>query len=91
LVHSDRSLKRRVTALTAGIGENQPQIRTTVCKQSARLGVGINAAANAKNDEKISTASSRVAAFAIPTDEQWVIADEAHDVLKQNGLHGSPH
>jgi predicted transglutaminase-like cysteine proteinase len=80
LVHSDRSLKRRVTALTAGIGENQPQIRTAVCKQPARLGVGINAAAKAKNDEKISTASSRAAAFAIPTDEQWVIADEAHDV-----------
>ena len=86
----DRSLKRKVTALTAGVGENQPQIRAAVCEQLAWLGVGIDAAANARNDAKISTASSRVAAFVIPTDEQWVIADEAHDVLK-NGLHGSPH
>jgi acetate kinase len=89
-VDRDRSLKRRVTALTAGIGQNQPQIRAAVCGRLAWLGVGIDAAANARNDEKISAASSRAAAFVIPTDEQWVIADEAHDVLN-NGLHGSPH
>jgi acetate kinase len=76
---------------TAGIGEHQPQIRAAVCDRLAWLGVRIDAAANARNDEKISTASSRVAVFVIPTDEQWVIADEAHDVLKQNGVHGSPH
>ena len=76
---------------TAGIGEHQPQIRAAVCDRLAWLGVAIDAATNARNDEKISTASSRVAVFVIPTDEQWVIADEAHDVLKQNGVHGSPH
>ena len=78
----DRSLKEESPALTAGVGENQPQIRAAVCEQLAWPGVGIDAAANARNDAKISTASSRVAAFVIPTDEQWVIADEAHDVLK---------
>jgi hypothetical protein len=32
-----------------------------------------------------------VAIFVIPTDEQWVIADEAQDVLKRKGVYGSPH
>ena len=76
---------------TAGIGEHQPQIRAAVCDRLAWLGVAIDVATNARNDEKISTASSRVAVFVIPTDEQWVIADEAHDVLKQNRVHGSPY
>jgi hypothetical protein len=87
LVHSDRSLKRRVTALTAGIGKTS---RKSV-QRYANNRHGLVLGSTLRNDEEISTASSGVATFAIPTNEQRVIADEAHDVLKQYGLHGSPH
>ena len=68
---------------TAGIGEHQPQIRAAVCERLTWLGLEIDAAANTRNAEKISNASSRIAAFVIPTDEEQVIADEALFVLKQ--------
>ena len=66
---------------TAGIGENQPQIRAGVARRLAWLGLELDAGANAANAETISTASSRISAFVIPTDEEQVIADEAHSVL----------
>jgi len=68
---------------TAGIGEHQPQIRAAVCERLTWLGLEIDSAANTRNAEKISNASSRIAAFVIPTDEEQVIADEALFVLKQ--------
>ena len=75
---------------TAGIGENQPQIRAEICNRLVWLGAKIDAAANARNAEKISKGSSRIAALVIPTDEEQVIADEALSVLKQEGVsHGS--
>ena len=72
---------------TAGkIGENQPQIRAEICNRLVWLGAEIDAAANARNAEKISKGSSCIAALAIPTDEEQVIADEALSVLKQEGV-----
>ena len=46
-----------------------------------QMTAGIDPAANADNDRRISAAGSRVAAFVIPTDEEQVIADEAAAVL----------
>src|SRR5262249_9464422 len=68
---------------TAGIGENQPQIRAEICNRLVWLGAKVDAAANGRNAEKISQRSSRIAALVIPTDEEQVIADEALSVLKQ--------
>lgn len=68
---------------TAGIGENQPQIRMAICERLAWLGLELDAAANAANAEKISAASSRIIAFVMPTDEEQVIADEALSVLSR--------
>ena len=65
----DRSLKRRVKALTAGMGKTSRRSVQRYAKNWHGL-VWDRAAANARNDEKISTASSRVAAVVIPTDEQ---------------------
>lgn len=65
---------------TAGIGENQPQIRMAICERLAWLGLELDAAANAANAERISAASSQISAFVIPTDEEQVIADEALSV-----------
>jgi acetate kinase len=66
---------------TAGIGENQPQIRAEICKRLVWLGAELDGSANARNAEKISSKSSRIVAFVIPTDEEQVMADEALSVL----------
>ncbi|MGY5776544.1 acetate/propionate family kinase [Rhizobium sp. LEGMi135b] len=62
---------------TAGIGENQPQIRTRVAQRLQWLGIEIDEGANMRNSIAINAASSRVKLFVIPTDEERVIADEA--------------
>ncbi len=66
---------------TAGIGENQPLIRQSVCDRLTFLGVEIDDAANAANAETISSPYSPVAVMVIATDEEQVIADEALSVL----------
>lgn len=62
---------------TAGIGERAATIREAVCQQAAWLGVDLDTAANAAGGPRISTASSRTAAWTIPTDEELIIARHA--------------
>jgi acetate kinase len=59
---------------TAGIGERAVAVREAVCRQAAWLGVDLDAAANARHGPRISTPSSRVAAWVIPTNEELMIA-----------------
>lgn len=66
---------------TAGIGENQPRIRSDVCARLAWLGLELDEAGNAANAATISAPGSRVAAFVIATDEEQVIADETLSIL----------
>jgi acetate kinase len=49
-------------------------VRAAVCRQAAWLGVELDAAANASHGPLISTATSAVAAWVIPTDEELMIA-----------------
>jgi acetate kinase len=72
---------------TAGIGENASQIRDRVCRQAAWLGVELDAQANAKHGPRISSASSRVAAWVIPTNEELMIARHTREVLSNAKLH----
>lgn len=67
---------------TAGIGEHQPRIRADVSAHLDWLGLELDEAANAANAAKISSPSSRIAAFVIATDEERVIADEALSILE---------
>ena len=76
---------------TAGIGENQPQIRAMVCERLAWLGLEIDARANERNAERTSNGSSRIAVFVIATDEEQVIADEVLSVLKPKGVSRGVH
>ena len=69
---------------TAGVGENQPSIRAAICTRLAWLGVELDPVANAANEFRISSRTSRVAAFVIPADEEQVIADEALSILKES-------
>jgi acetate kinase len=59
---------------TGGIGENSPEIRRRICEASAWLGIAIDADANARRAERISTSDSRVSAWVIPTNEELMIA-----------------
>lgn len=67
-------------AFTGGIGENNYDIREAVCDSLTYLGVELNKKFNFENSHirgkniKISTDSSKVAVFAVSTDEEMVIA-----------------
>jgi acetate kinase len=59
---------------TAGIGEHAAAIRDRVCRDAAWLGVELDAAANANGGPRISASTGRVSVWAIPTDEELMIA-----------------
>jgi acetate kinase len=59
---------------TAGIGENSEAIRERVCCDAAWLGVTLDPAANQKGAPCISAPESRAKAWAIPTNEELMIA-----------------
>jgi acetate kinase len=59
---------------TGGIGENSRSLRARVCRDTAWLGLDLDAAANESNGPRISTAASRVSAYVIPTNEELMIA-----------------
>jgi acetate kinase len=66
---------------TAGIGENQPEVRSRICADAAWLGVELDAAANLRHGPRISTDRSRVSAWVVPTDEETMIARHVTRVL----------
>ena len=59
---------------TAGIGEHSPLIRARILQGCAWLGVSVDAEANVRGGPRISMEDSPVAAWVIPTDEEWMIA-----------------
>ena len=59
---------------TAGIGEHAAVVRDRVCRDAAWLGVELDAAANQDGGPRISTTSSRVSVWMIPTNEELMIA-----------------
>jgi acetate kinase len=67
---------------TAGIGENAAAIRARVCRDAAWLGVALDDAANAAGGPRLSTAGSRVSAWALPTNEELMIARHTRRVLE---------
>ena len=66
---------------TAGIGENSAELRSRVCRDAAWLGVELEEKANEKGGPRISTAASRVSAWAVPTDEELMIARHTKSLL----------
>ncbi len=69
---------------TGGIGENSRSLRERVCRDAAWLGVELDATANQGNGPRISTAGSRVCAWALPTNEELMIARATRRVLGQD-------
>ena len=66
---------------TAGIGERSPEIRARVCARAGWLGIDLDEAANRAGGPKISSPDSKVAVYAIPTDEEQMIARHTLAVL----------
>jgi acetate kinase len=67
---------------TAGIGENAAPVRARVCQDAAWLGVELDEAANQAGSPRISTASSRVTAWVVPTNEELMIAQHTRRLLR---------
>jgi len=59
---------------TAGIGEHAAVVRQRICAGLDWLGFALDQAANTSHGPRISTPTSRMAAWVIPTDEAAVIA-----------------
>lgn len=66
---------------TAGIGENSPYIRAKICSGLQYLGIELDSVRNENPDKtreyRISSDSSKVSVWVIPTDEELVIALDA--------------
>lgn len=70
---------------TAGIGENDADIRERVCEGARWIGILLDKRANRNNGPRISANESEVAVWVIPTNEELMIASHARDLV--NGLH----
>jgi acetate kinase len=66
--------------LTAGIGENSPEIRARICARAEWLGVRLDPEANRAGGPRISAPDSRVSVWVIPTDEERMIAEHTRDL-----------
>lgn len=67
---------------TAGVGENSAPIRARIAESIAWLGAELDPAANSIGATLISTPSSRVALYVLPTDEELMIARHTLALLK---------
>jgi acetate kinase len=68
-------------AFTAGVGENAPAVRAASLGGLESLGIVLDPALNAANEERISSDDSRIAVCVVPTDEELEIADQARGAL----------
>ena len=69
---------------TAGIGENNTAMRTSVCKRLDFLGIEIDESKNSIRGEEIdiSTPDAKVRTLVIPTNEELAIAKETQKLLR---------
>ena len=76
-----------------GIGENSPQIRARICEELSWLGIEIDAARNeacVKGAEAIiSTDSSKIKVWVIPTNEELLIARDTVRLINSGGKSAS--
>lgn len=69
---------------TAGIGENDPVLRSEVCKYFGYMGIKIDEEKNKLRGEEveISTPDSAVKVYVIPTNEELAIAKDTLEIVK---------
>ena len=71
---------------TAGMGENNPELRQRVCEDMEFYGIEIDNEINAKTLRqsdmvKLSTENSKVAVYVIPTNEEYMIASDTEEIV----------
>ncbi len=74
---------------TGGIGENSPDVRARICASLEWAGLHLDSATNdatVGREDRISTEDSKLLAYAIPTDEELLIARDTVRVIL-----GEPH
>jgi len=62
---------------TAGVGEHAAPVRAAICRRLAWLGLALDETANRGHAARISSADSRVSAWVVPTNEEYMIARHA--------------
>ncbi len=68
---------------TAGNGEHNAFLRERICRDLAFLGVKIDVDANAAHASTISSPDSRVRVAVEPTNEEWIVASHAQELLAE--------
>ncbi len=73
---------------TAGMGENNPELRERVCTDMTYYGIEIDKELNAKTHHqndivKLSTDRSKVLVYLIPTNEELVIARDTEEIVSK--------
>jgi len=66
---------------TAGIGEHGADVRARICLDAAWLGITLDEAANRAHGPRITTDTSAISVWVIPTNEELVIARHALRLL----------
>ena len=70
-----------VLVFTGGIGEKSAIIRSRICAGLGYLGIGLDQRANAGDRVALAKEDSRVAVYAIPTDEERMIAQIVNQLV----------
>ena len=73
---------------TAGMGENNPELRERVCTDMSFFGIEIDNELNAKtlrqpNTVEISTKNSKVKVYVLPTNEELMIAKDTEEIVSK--------
>ena len=72
-----------VLTFTAGVGENDKNIRAGVCEYLGFMGVKLDPELNAQRGEhKISAPDSKVEVWIVPTNEELMIAQDTAELVK---------
>jgi len=68
---------------TGGIGENSSRLRAMICRNLSFLGITLDETANLGQGERaITTSTSKVGVWVIPTNEELVIARDSRDLIQ---------
>ena len=72
-----------VLTFTAGVGENDVNVRATVCEYLSFMGVKIDPELNSKRGKEmlISTPDSKVQVWVVPTNEELMIAQDTAELV----------
>ncbi len=69
---------------TGGVGENAPEIRERICAGLHFLGIELDESKNLRSESVISSTGSQVPVRVIRTNEEWMIAQSAGEILKSS-------